>query len=77
MNELTSPTDAPRARSLRSIRLSLGLIGAGLLLELWCVSHVTPASFVVFFVLGIPMIGAGILGFLRVVWRELKRSGAL
>lgn len=55
-----------------AIRRSLVLILLGLLVTLVCVLRVTPATFVFFAAVGLPLVGLGVLGFLRVVWRSLR-----
>jgi hypothetical protein len=55
-----------------AIRRALLLIVAGLSAALVCVLKVTPATFVLFAALGLPLVGFGVLIFLRVVWRSLR-----
>lgn len=54
------------------VRRALLLIAAGLVVTLLCVLKVTPATFVLFAALGLPLVGLGVLLFLRVVWRSLR-----
>lgn len=54
------------------VRRSLVLILVGLVVALVCVVRVTPATFVLFAALGLPLIGLGMFNFLRVVWRSLR-----
>lgn len=55
-----------------AVRRALLLIVAGLAVALVCVLRVTPATFVLFAALGLPLVGLGMLIFLRVVWRSLR-----
>lgn len=54
------------------IHRSLVLVLLGLVPTLVCVLRVTPGTFVAFAVFGLPLVGLGMLGFVRVVWRSLR-----
>lgn len=49
------------------VQILLGLVAA-----LVCVLRVTPATFVLFAAVGLPLVGLGVLGLLRVAWRSLR-----
>lgn len=53
-------------------RRALVQILLGLAAALVCVLRVTPATFILFAAVGLPLIGLGVLGLLRVAWRSLR-----
>jgi uncharacterized membrane protein YdcZ (DUF606 family) len=48
----------------RRIRISAGLLFAGLLIELLALNGLHPMAFLIFALAGVPLVGAGILVFL-------------
>lgn len=72
-----TPPSAANAREARSVRRALLLILVGLVPTLICAIEVTPTTFVAFAVIGMPLIGVGVLVFLRAVWRVLREREAL
>jgi len=63
--------------NLVKIRRAAVVAGLGLAVQLGAAFHWTPASFVVSASVGIPLVLAGGVLFLRAVWRHMRDKGAL
>jgi hypothetical protein len=61
---------------VRRLRGAALVAGFGLAAQLAAALHWTPATFILSTVVGIPLVLAGSLLFLRAVWRRLKDTGA-
>ena len=59
------------------MRTALLLTLCGLIVEVFCLYEVTPGTFMVFALLGAPLVVAGLLVFLATVWRVLRRTEGL
>jgi TRAP-type C4-dicarboxylate transport system permease small subunit len=59
------------------MRRAAVLAGLGLLVQLGAAFHWTPLTFIASAVVGLPLVGAGALLFLRAVVQILKGRGAL
>jgi hypothetical protein len=59
------------------VRTAAALSGAGLLVQLGASLHWTPASFVLSATVGVPLVLAGAVQFVRVVLRVMRDKGAL
>ena len=59
------------------IRRSALLVGLGLLVQLGATMYWTPLTFVIFSMVGIPLVLLGVLAYVVTVWRYLKRTKAL
>ena len=59
------------------LRIAIGLVFVGLALELVPLLYFRPITFVIFFFLGIPIAGLGMLLYLWRVLRNLRETGAL
>jgi hypothetical protein len=59
------------------MKTALLLTIVGLVIEAFCVVDLTPASFVVFAAVGMPLVGLGILVFVATVWRVLRETKGL
>lgn len=57
------------------MRWASGLIASGMVFELFCVYEVTPASFLGFALLGLPLIVLGWAIYLWQVWRVVRERG--
>ena len=65
------------ATTITAARRALALIIAGLLFALYCTLHVTPGRFMLFALIGAPLLAGGMLLFLLRVWRFVREKGAL
>lgn len=74
---MSAPLPAETAREAGAVRRALLLIVGGLVPALICTLKVTPATFVAFAALGLPLVGVGVLLFLRAIWRVLREREAL
>jgi hypothetical protein len=61
----------------RGIRRAALVAGLGLLLQLGAALHWTPATFILSAAVGVPLVLAGGVLFLRAVWRNMKKKGAV
>lgn len=59
------------------IRVAALLVLAGLLVQLFAFIHWTPLTFVVFAMVGMPLVVLGVLVYAATVWRILKERKAL
>jgi hydrogenase/urease accessory protein HupE len=59
------------------IRRAALLVGLGLLVQLGATMYWTPLTFVIFSMVGIPLVLLGVLVYVVTVWRFLKRTKAL
>lgn len=60
----------------RRTRRAAVVVAVGLTVQLVAALRWTPATFVVAAAVGVPLVLAGTLMFLRVVWRNLRDKGA-
>lgn len=61
----------------KTIRRALLLILLGLVIEAFCVRDIKPDTFLVFALVGAPLVLLGIAMYLRLVWRVLRKTGGL
>ncbi|MFP2962980.1 hypothetical protein ACLEPN_35725 [Myxococcus sp. 1LA] len=61
----------------KRIRVAALLVLAGLLVQLAAFLHWTPLTFVVFAMVGMPLVLLGVLVYVATVWRILKDRKAL
>ena len=61
----------------RRIRRAALFVAAGLLVQLVSTVHWTPLTFVIFAMVGAPLVLVGVFLFLAAVWRILKERRAL
>jgi hypothetical protein len=61
----------------RSMRLAAALAGLGLLVQLAASFYWTPLTFIASAAIGLPLVGAGALLFLKAVVGVMKEKGAL
>jgi Na+/proline symporter len=59
------------------IRRAAHLVLAGLVIQLACTLHWTPLTFVLFAMLGVPLVLLGVCLYVSTVWRILKERKAL
>ena len=59
------------------MRRALLLILLGLVVEVFTLYELTPGSFMLFVGVSVPLVGVGILVFVRAVWRVLHQTRAL
>lgn len=62
---------------VKRIRVAAVLILAGLLVQLFATLFWSPLTFVVFAVVGVPLVLLGVLVYAATVWRILKERKAL
>jgi hypothetical protein len=60
----------------RRTRRAAVVVGVGLAVQLVAALHWTPATFIAAAAFGVPLVLAGTLMFLRVVWKNLRDKGA-
>jgi hypothetical protein len=61
----------------RGIRRAASVAGLGLVLQLGAALHWTPVTFILSAAVGVPLVLAGTVLFLRAVWRNMKKTGAV
>ena len=81
MSETSAPPSAEepaRARgmatTLRRVRLALGLVAFGLVVQLVTTLFWSPLMFVLFAVVGVSAVGLGAALFLYTIWRRIDRA---
>ena len=76
---MTPPESNPGADdgTTRGIRRAAGVAGLGLALQLGAALHWTPVTFILSAAVGVPLVLAGGVLFLRAVWRNMKKKGAV
>jgi hypothetical protein len=61
----------------RSVRRAALFVAAGLSVQLFSIIHWTPLTFVIFAMVGAPLVLMGVLLYVAAVWRILKERRAL
>jgi hypothetical protein len=59
------------------MRRALLLILLGLVVEVFTLYELTPGTFLLFVGVSVPLVGAGVFVFMRLVWRVLRETRAL